>query len=195
MELHEYKKEIQNADGPDTRLGRRLWESDISKVKKVIKNRLISNSDIRELLDNPDFADTDDYASYLGVNIFPFIFIPNTISEKRNYICFKVDDINPSRFDGSNRNNPIMKVESIQFLILVHKDNTKTRYGMERHDALAFLIKQIFNWSSKDFPFRLRCVSDVEGVTDNNYASRTVTFETQDTNNLYEGRRQNAYDN
>lgn len=194
MLAHEYRKTVINPEG-DTRLSQRLWESDVSQTKRTIKQKLIDNQDIRELLDNADLRDTDDYSDYIGENIFPFLLIPDTISEKKNYICFKADDADTFYFDGQRKDNPLMKVVQVEFLVLVHKDNVPTKYGIERHDALATVIKQIFAWSEHIFPFRLRCTSDIEGVTDNDYATRTLLFEAEYPNNLTDTRRKNAYGN
>lgn len=195
MELHDYKKTIIPEDGSNTRLGQRLWESDISATKRTIKEKLINNIDIRTLLDNPDLADCEDYAEYLGTNIFPYLVIPSTITDSMNYICFKVDDTDTNYFNSEKRDNPLMKVNTIQFMVLVHKKNAKTIYGLERHDAIAFVVRQIFGWAENIFPFKVRCISDVEGITDNSFLTRTLTFEAQYTNNLYEGRRINPYNN
>jgi hypothetical protein len=44
-------------------------------------------------------------------------------------------------------------------------------------------IKDIFDWTNK---FGLQChvVSDVPSVTDSDYATRTITFELLDANNI-----------
>lgn len=194
MQAHEYRRTIIPTQG-NTHLLNRLWGCEVGKAKRVIKQKLIENQDIRDLIDNPELANTDDYSEYLYTNIFPFLVIPSTISEKQNYICFKVDDADSHYYNNQRMNNDIMKVVNIQFMVLVHKDNAKTEYGVERHDAIAYIIKKIFNWSQNLFDFRMRCVSDIEGVTDNDYLTRTLTFEVEQTSDLNDTRRVNAYNN
>lgn len=194
MEAHEYRKVIYTPEG-DTQLLSRLWADDISKTKRTIKQKLIQNQDIRTLIDNPDLKDTDDYSNYMYVNIYPFLLIPSTISDKRNYICFKVDFADDSYYEDVRKENYIMRVVDIQFIVLVHKDNARTDLGVERHDALACVIRQIFSWAEKDFPAQFVPISDVEGVTDNDYLTRTITFNAQYGRELSGTRRKNPYSN
>lgn len=193
MEAHEYRH-LLSVNGK-TELEKRLWECDTGKVKRIIKQKLIENQDIRTLIDNPNLKDTDDYSDYMFTNIFPFLIVPTTITDKMNYILFKVDDADDNYYEMQRRDNPIIKPVHIEFMVLVFKDNIRTDFGVERHDALAFVIKQIFAWSDNIFPFRLRCISDIEGVTDNNFATRTLEFEIQMPNNLTNTRRENPYGN
>jgi hypothetical protein len=194
MEAHEYRKTVYTPEG-DTLLLNRLWADDISKTKRTIKQKLIQNQDIRTLIDNPDLKDTDDYSNYLYTNIFPFLLIPATISDKRNYICFKVDFADDSYYEDMRKENYLMRVVNIQFTVLVHKDNAKTDLGVERHDALACVIRQMFSWAEKDFPSRLDPISDVEGITDNDYLTRTITFNAEYSRELTDSRRKNPYSN
>ena len=194
MELHDFKRSLIPTQG-NTGLANRLWSCDVGTVKRKIKQKLIENQDIRDLLSNDDLKDTDDYSNYLYTNIFPFLVIPDTIYESRSYICFKVDDADTNYNYRQRKENPLMKVVQIQFMVVVHKDVVETPYGIDRHDALAFLIKQIFQYSEKLFGFKLVCMSDIEGVTDSNFVTRTLTFEVQEPSNLTDTRTKNAYDN
>lgn len=194
MELHEYKRSLIPTQG-NTQLANRLWNSDVGTVKRKIKQKLIENQDIRDLLNDDDLKDTNDYSNYLYHNIFPFLVIPDSIYESRSYICFKVDDADTNYYNSVRKDNPLMKVVEIEFMVVVHKDVVETSYGIDRHDALAYVIKQLFAYSEKLFGFRLRCVSDIEGVTDNNFVTRTLTFEVEEPSNLTDTRRRNAYDN
>lgn len=194
MELHEYKRSLIPTQG-NTGLANRLWNSDVGTVKRKIKQKLIENQDIRDLINNADLKDTDDYSNYLYQNIFPFLVIPDTIYESKAYICFKVDDADTNYYSGVRKDNPLMKVVEIEFMVVVHKDVIETNYGIDRHDALAYILKQMFAHSENLFGFRLRCVSDIEGVTDNNFITRTLTFEVEEPSNLTDTRRKNPYGN
>lgn len=194
MELHEYKRSLIPTQG-NTGLANRLWNSDVGTVKRKIKQKLIENQDIRDLINNEDLKDTDDYSNYLYQNIFPFLVIPDTIYESKTYICFKVDDADTNYYNGVRKDNPLMKVVEIEFMVVVHKDVVETNYGIDRHDALAYVLKQMFSHSENLFGFKLRCVSDLEGVTDNNFITRTLTFEVEEPSNLTDTRRKNPYGN
>ena len=63
------------------------------------------------------------------------------------------------------------------------KNNIEKKTGIARHDLIGALILDIFNWSNL-FGEQIHCVSDVPGVTDNDYSTRTIIFEQRTDNNL-----------
>ncbi len=65
---------------------------DIIEMKRLIKQKLISDPDVLEALHNPDI-DVEDSDQFLDNNIFGFIRVPTTQDTVRNFICFAVDDI------------------------------------------------------------------------------------------------------
>ena len=156
------KRDIQNVD------------DDIVRKKRLIEQILYSDVDIVEVLDNPDI-DPESPEDLVYENIYPFLRIPGTQDVSKNFITFTVDDTErmPS--------NSVMKTQTIQFVIFVHKDNIKTKYGMARHDLLGYLIRDIFNLSNKLGP-QMELVSDREYVTDADYITRTLKFELIDDN-------------
>ena len=156
------KRDIQNVD------------DDIIRKKRLIEQILYSDEDIVEILDNPDI-DPASPEDLVYENIWPCIRIPGTQDVSKNFITFTVDDMErmPS--------NPVMKSQIIQFVIFVHKDNLKTKYGMARHDLLAFILRDIFNLSNKLGP-QMELMSNREHVTDTDYHTRTLRFELIDDN-------------
>lgn len=156
------KRDIQNVD------------DDIVRKKRLIEQILYSDEDIVEVLDNPDI-DPEAPEDLVYENIFPFLRIPGTQDISKNFITFTVDDTErmPS--------NTVMKTQTIQFVIFVHKDHIKTKYGMARHDLLGYLIRDIFNLSNKLGP-QMELMSNREGVTDADYHTRTLRFELIDDN-------------
>ena len=156
------KRDIQNVD------------DDIVRKKRLIEQILYSDEDIVEVLDNPDI-DPESPEDLVYENIFPFLRIPGTQDVSKNFITFTVDDTErmPS--------NSVMKTQTIQFVVFVHKDNIKTKYGMTRHDLLGYLIRDIFHLSNKLGP-QMELISNREGVTDTDYHTRTLRFELVDDN-------------
>lgn len=144
-------------------------DDDIVRKKRKIEQILYTDKDIIEVLDNPAL-DPSTPESYVYENIYPFVRIPGTQDTSRNYICFTVDDME------RNPSNPAMKTQYVQFVIFVHKDLIKTKYGMARHDLLGYLIRDIFNLSNKLGP-QMELVSNKEYVTDTDYCTRTLKFE------------------
>ena len=159
---------------------------DIIEMKRLIKQKLIADTDILEALNNPDI-DIDSPDEFLDENIFGFIRIPTTQDTVRNFICFTVDDIEDHRF------NSHMKVQQIQFVCICHLCDIKTEYGIDRHDLISYLVRDVFNWSN-DFGVQFKLVYNKESTIDSDYYCRTLKFERECTNNLNKARRDNLYD-
>lgn len=158
---------------------------DIIEMKRLIKQKLIEDADILEALHNPDI-DIDSPDEFLDNNIYGFIRIPTTQDTVRNFICFTVDDIEPSY-------NSHMKVQQIQFNCICHLEDMKTEFGIDRHDLLGYLVRDIFNWSN-DFGKQFKLVYNKESTVDSDYYCRTLKFERECTNNLNNATRSNRYD-
>lgn len=144
-------------------------DDDIIRKKRLIEQILYSDEDIIEVLDNPKLDPTVP-EDYIGENIFPFLRIPGIQDVSKNFITFTIDDM------GKMPGNQVMKSQYVQFVIFVHKDLVKTKYGIERHDLLGYLIRDIFNLSNK-LGLQMEIVSNREGITDTNYYTRTLKFE------------------
>lgn len=155
-------RDIQNVD------------DDIIRKKRLIEKILYSDEDIVEILDNPKI-DPECPEELVYENIYPCIRIPGTQDVSKNFITFTVDDM--ERMSS----NPVMKSQIIQFVIFVHKNHIKTKYGMARHDLLSYLIRDIFNLSNKLGP-QMELISNHESVTDTDYHTRTLRFELVDDN-------------
>lgn len=158
------RRDIQNID------------DDIVRKKRMIGQMLYSDPDIIEVLDNPkiDPAYPEDA---LYVNIFPFIRIPGTQDVSKSYITFMLDDMEKSQFNKS------MKSQFLKVGIFVHKDLVKTKWGADRHDLLAYLVKDVFHLSNS-LGLQLSLVSNREGVTDTDYCTRTLQFEMTTPNSV-----------
>ena len=161
-------------------------DDDIIEIKRLIKQKLISDPDILEALHNPDI-DMDSPDEFLDNNIYGFIRIPTTQDTVRNFICFTVNDIEPDRY------NTHMKTQVIQFNCICHLDDMKTEYGIDRHDLLGYLIRDIFNWTN-DFVLQFKLIYNQESAVDSDYYCRTLKFEASKPNSLNKARRDNPYD-
>ena len=159
---------------------------DIIEMKRLIKQKLIADKDILEALNNPDI-DMDSPDEFLDENIYGFIRIPHTQDTVRNFICFTVDDIEEHHF------NSHMKTQQIQFNCICHLDDMKTNYGIDRHDLLGYLVRDIFNWTN-DFGLQFKLVYNKESTIDSDYYCRTLRFERETTNSLKKSTRSNLYD-
>ena len=156
------KRDIQNVD------------DDIIRKKRIIEQTLYSDEDIVEVIDDHDI-DPSCPEELIYSSIYPFIRIPGTQDESKNFITFSVSDM------GRMPGNEVMKSQYVQFVVFVHKDLVKTKYGMARHDCLSYIIRDIFNLSNVLGP-QMNLISNVEGVTDTDYLTRTLKFELVDDN-------------
>ena len=64
-------------------------DDSIIKAKRIIKEKLYSDPDIIEALNNPNL-NPEEPDTYLYDNIFDYIRIPGTTSEAKNFICFDI---------------------------------------------------------------------------------------------------------
>jgi hypothetical protein len=163
-------------------------DDDVIKAKRLIEDKLLNDEDIITALHNTDIGyDPDVREQYLDENIFSFINIPSAQDKVRNFICFAVDDIEDVKY------NEAMKIQYVQFMVMVHVDDINTSWGMKRHDLLGAIIKDLFNWSNM-FGTQLKLIYNKESVTDTNYQCRTLRFEATKVNSPYKNSRTNKYE-
>lgn len=166
---------------------------DINKVddyiitaKRFIKQKLYSDSDIIEVLDNPEL-DPNEPDSYVGINIRPYIQFPEVLTKKQNYICFDI-----KRDDTAKFNSYMSDIYYI-FNVYAHEDLLTTKYGIERHDLLGYLVRDIFNYSNF-MGTQLVLTSDTPGIMDTQYASRSLMFKVVTPNELNRAVQTNKYE-
>lgn len=111
-------------------------------------------------------------------NIRPYLFIPETQTDVKHYVCYQV------MFDELPRYNNTQKYTEITFNIFVNgNDRTDKLTGISRHDLIGSIIRERFNWSNI-FGMQTHLVSSKESTTDNNYLVRTLIFQLVDTNGI-----------
>ena len=187
------KKELLNklrayADTPD---------DDNIRYKEKIHDALLSNAELlyalnneeleSELFDGDKLNIDEETGELLGEvdryfgdnsNIRPYLFIPDTQTDVKHYICYQV------MFDELPRYQNIQKYTEITFNIFVNgKDRTDKLTGIPRHDLIASIIREKFNWSNI-FGMQTHLISSKESVTDNNYLVRTLIFQITDVNSI-----------
>ena len=111
-------------------------------------------------------------------NIRPYLFIPDTQTEVKHYICYQVS------FDEMPRYQDTLKYTNVTFTIFVHgNDRNDKLTGIPRHDLIASIIRERFNWSNI-FGMQTHLISSKESTIDNNYLVRTLVFQVVDTNGI-----------
>ena len=177
-------------------------DDDVILYKKKIKNALLSNPCLLYALndkkleselfdkngninwewneDTKQYKPLGEWDRYFGSDslIRPFLFIPDTQTTVKCYICYQVE------FNEMPRYNNIEKYTLITFTIFVHGDDRVDKLtGIPRHDLIASIIREKFNWSSI-FGMQAKLISSKESTTDNNYVCRTLTFQVLDLNGI-----------
>ena len=131
--------------------------------------------------DTKEYEPLGEWERYFGSNsnIRPFLFIPDTQTEVKHYICYQV------AFDEMPRYQDTLKYTNITFTIFVHGNDRYDKFtGIPRHDLIASIIRERFNWSNI-FGMQTHLISSKESTTDNNYLVRTLVFQVVDTNGIY----------
>ena len=119
-------------------------------------------------------------------NIRPYLFIPETQTEVKHYVCYQV------MFDELPRYSDTQKYTQITFTIFVNgKDREDELTGLPRHDLIASIIREKFNWSNI-FGMQTHIISSKESTTDSNYLVRTLVFQLVDTNGIVETNGRNT---
>ena len=172
-------------------------DDDNIRYKEKIHDALLSNVELLYALNNEELEselfDGDklnidketgellgEVDRYFGdnSNIRPYLFIPDTQTDVKHYICYQV------MFDELPRYQNIQKYTEITFNIFVNgKDRTDKLTGIPRHDLIASIIRERFNWSNI-FGMQTHLISSKESVTDNNYLVRTLIFQITDVNSI-----------
>ena len=159
------------------------WRDNIDnediRIKEKIKDILIGNKTIIHVLNNKELEKVDaEPDEYYYVNILPYHIIYPTQTNVKNYICYETS------FEKIARFNQIIKYQQIVFTIMCEQKNiVEADTGLARHDLLASLILDQFNYSNY-FGQQIQCVSNKPGVSDNSYANRVLVFQSETPSNI-----------
>ena len=167
-----YKEKIHDALLSNAELLYALNNEELESELFGEDNNLLIDEETGELLGEVDryFGDNS--------NIRPYLFIPDTQTDVKHYVCYQV------AFDELPRYPNIQKYTEITFNIFVNgKDRTDKLTGIPRHDLIASIIREKFNWSNI-FGMQTHLISSKESVTDNNYLVRTLIFQITDVNSI-----------
>ena len=167
-----YKEKIHDALLSNVELLYALNNEELESELFDEDNNLLIDEETGELLGEVDryFGDNS--------NIRPYLFIPDTQTDVKHYVCYQV------AFDELPRYQNVQKYTEITFNIFVNgKDRTDKLTGIPRHDLIASIIREKFNWSNI-FGMQTHLISSKESVTDNNYLVRTLIFQITDVNSI-----------
>ena len=134
---------------------------------------------------------TGEVDRYFGENsnIRPFLFIPETQDEVKNYVCYQTS------YSDLVRYNDKEKKLIVTFTIFVNgKDSIDKPTNIPRHDLIASIIREKIAWIGLEIstttPF-----GDKESTTDNNYLVRTLQYEVTLPNSICKTEGKNTFYN
>ena len=134
---------------------------------------------------------TGEVDRYFGENsnIRPFLFIPETQDEVKNYVCYQTS------YSDLVRYNDKEKKLIVTFTIFVNgQDSIDKLTNIPRHDLIASIIREKFAWIGLEIstttPF-----GDKESTTDNNYLVRTLQYEVTLPNSICKTEGKNTFYN
>ena len=128
--------------------------------------------------DTKQYEPLGEWDRYFGSDslIRPFLFIPDTQTTVKCYVCYQVG------FRDTARYNPGLKETLIDFAIFVHGDDRMDKLtGIPRHDLIGSIIRERFAWSNI-FGMQAHLTQNYEQTVDNNYVARYLTFQLTDLN-------------
>ena len=100
----------------------------------------------------------------------PFLFIPETRTDVKNYVCYQTSYDELVRYNNNEKNM------IVTFTIFVNgKDSMDNLTGIPRHDLIASIIREKFAWIGLEISTPVPSV-DKESITDNNYLVRTLQY-------------------
>ena len=183
-------------------------DDDNIRIKKQIKDTFLNcpellyaihNKELEsELFDEDGNLNIDEDGNLTGevdryfgenANIRPFLFIPETQDEVKNYVCYQTG------YSDLVRYNDKEKKLIVTFTIFVNgKDSMDKPTNIPRHDLIASIIRENFAWIGLEIstttPF-----GDKESTTDNNYLVRTLQYEVTLPNSICKTEGNNTFYN
>ena len=130
----------------------------------------------------------DRYFGNTGL-IRPFLFIPETQTDVKNYVCYQTSYDELVRYNNNEKNM------IVTFTVFVNgKDSIDDLTGIPRHDLIASIIRENFAWIGLEISTPVPSV-DKESITDNNYLVRTLQYEVTLPNSICKTEGKNTFYN
>lgn len=123
-------------------------------------------------------------------NIKPYLYIPNTQTDMRHYVCYQTS------FTTIKKYNSYIKEMIVTFNIFVNgQDGIDNLTGIPRHDLIASIIREKIAWIGIEIENPVPNY-DKESVTDNDFLVRTLQFKLDLPNSIAKTNNGNtAYSN
>lgn len=157
-----------------------MEQSDATKYKSKIMGNIITNSDVFKLINNTEITSPHQMKDK---NVFSRMRLPNTTMTVNNYICF---DFNAKM----SQVNDVYENVTINIAIVCNEKTINCDGGGNRHDELAGVIADIFNWSNI-LGLQIKLLSDTETIWEKVYHVRLLQFKNLTLNSIRNGAKIN----
>lgn len=130
---------------------------------------------MQSLVENPDIVlaldkgNIDDPYDLIYTSIFPYLRVPNTVTESGCFIALKIDSSQVKR-------NDTYKNLIITFAIVVKQDKMKTSWNATRTDLISGVIIDELNWSDI-LGFDMELIGTNENILLEDYHVREISFQ------------------
>jgi len=157
-------------------------DDDSILFKEFVKRELLDCPELLFVLNNKEYEDQlfnedgtinedGDWDLYFNDNIRPYLYFPESQTDVKNFLSYKIE------FEEIPRYNGFEKIARIYFVVLCDiKTIIDVNTGIARHDLISSILRERFHWSNI-FGTQCKIVSNKETVTDSNYVTRTLILE------------------
>lgn len=146
----------------------------IRSVKDTVVSAIINCQDIVDAIDADGVTDANDL---IYTHIFPSLRIPDTETEKKTYICVKVN--NP---DLASFKNKTIKPMRLLVYVITHQDlqyvSSGKAKGCTRIDYISECVENLMAQIPSLCALAPECLSNYEENIDARHPCRIITFET-----------------
>lgn len=151
--------------------------SPITRYKKKLMTSIVTSPELIELV-NDDYIDEDGECvnsdDLIYQQIFPYYYIPDTITEEKAYVIMKVN--------GLGIKNKIYNKAEVYITVISHQGCMKAKGGGTRIDLMGEIIEELFN-GRDDFGFgEMELISNIETEVNANHRCRILRFMVEDFN-------------
>lgn len=137
---------------------------EIPEYKKDLLIKFLNNEKIVTYIGNKDIQDSSDL---IGVNVFPFPYVPDTQTEVKTYVCM---DIYVPRVKDM-----IFKDVQIVIYVFSHKD-MGTYKGKSRVDLINIEVDKILNGNDDFGVDKVELVSVLPYIPNSNFSGKQIIY-------------------
>lgn len=142
--------------------------------KQRVANVLSKDEDMLRCLHTNEFISTKNELNgevYLNKYLFTYLRLPDNKSSVKNYVCIETEENHGYNYDDKEIINMMVTIRCV-----VHKDDMKTDWGVNRADLMASIVKKDFDWSHAAGGLEFQKQQEYSGLANNEYYYRDIVY-------------------